>query len=299
MKASLVTPAYNCLSMLKYTLASLEKQDAGFENFEVIVIDDGSTDGTSDFLNNYKGKINLHPVINVKNLGRAKSRNRGIYASKNELIIFLDADIEVKSDFIRTHIREHEQELCACVGKVLFHPEITPNRFMQYLDKRGSAKMQAGGKIPGKYFRTTNASVPKNLLIKIGCFDENFIYYGGEDTELGMRIADEIPIYYLPDAVGYNRHVRTLDRNLQIIRVYGEHSLPYLIKKRPELKEDLLLEGKSFSFLIPFLCSAPFYKLFKALGNTGMVPFIVYSYLLFCGYREGYKVGSRESGTGS
>jgi glycosyltransferase involved in cell wall biosynthesis len=289
MKASIVTPTFNCFEMLKFTISSLEKQDIGVKNFEVIVIDDGSTDGTADYLKNYNGTLNVHLVINEKNLGRAKSRNRGISASKNELIIFLDADIEVKSDFIRMHIQEHEHDLCACVGKVLFHPDITHNRYMKYLDKRGSAKMKGGEKLPGKYFRTTNASVPRDVLIKIGCFDENFIHYGGEDTELGMRIADEIPIYYLPEAIGYNSHVRTLERSLDVIRVYGEHSLPYLLKKRPELREDILREGKFYSPILPFVCSSPLYKFFKALAKANLAPSFIHSYLLLCSYREGYK----------
>lgn len=289
MKASVVTPAYNCLEMLKRTLISLERQNIGMENFEVIVVDDGSTDGTTGFLKNYNGILNLHPVFNEKNSGRAKSRNRGIETAKNELIIFLDADIEVKYDFIGTHLKKHEHELCACVGKVLFHPEITHTKYMQYLDRRGSAKVKPGGKLPGKYFRTTNASVPRELLIKIGCFDENFIHYGGEDTELGMRIADEIPIYYLADAIGYNSHVRTLERSLDIIRVYGEHSLPYLLKKRPELKKDILREGKFYTPFLPLICASPFYKFFKALAKANLAPSFIHSYLLLCSYRDGYK----------
>jgi len=293
LKASIVTPSYNSIDMLRHTLLSLEKQDIGMENFEVIVIDDGSTDGTSEYLNNYNGKLNLHPVINAKNLGRAKSRNKGISAAKNELIIFLDADIEAKPDFVRHHLAQHAKSECACVGKVLFHPELVQNSYMKYLDERGSAKMKPGEMLPGKYFRTTNASVPASILMKAGCFDENFIHYGGEDSEIGMRIADEVPIFYLPEAIGYNRHSRSLEQSLDIIRVYGEHSLPYLLKKRPELKKDILREGKFYSPLLPLACSKPFFRLFKALAAKGFVPSFIYSYLLLCSYRSGYKKSKR------
>ena len=64
MKASIVTPSYNSLVYLKNTLSALEKQDIGFDNFEIVVIDDGSTDGTADYLKSYKGNLNLNPVIN-------------------------------------------------------------------------------------------------------------------------------------------------------------------------------------------------------------------------------------------
>jgi glycosyltransferase involved in cell wall biosynthesis len=288
-KASIITPAYNCIEMLKQTLASLELQELGTEYFEVIVIDDGSNDGTAEFLKKYNGKLNLVPVINEKNLGRAKSRNKGIAAAKNDLIIFLDADVEVKPDYINILIKEHSKGVRACVGKVIFHPKLKIDKYTKYLDERGSAKMKAGEKLPGKYFRTTNASVPKKLLVDIGCFDENFIHYGGEDTEIGMRIADKTAIYYLPEAIGYNRHARTLDESLEIIRTYGEHSLPYLIKKRPELKADILREGKFYSPLLPLICSKPSFFIFKFLANIGITTAFIYNFLLLCSYREGFR----------
>jgi glycosyltransferase involved in cell wall biosynthesis len=289
MKASIVTPAYNSLQYLKYTIASLEKQDIDKENFEVVVIDDGSTDGMSEYLKSYKGSLNFIPVINPKNLGRAKSRNRGIEVSHNEIIIFVDSDIEVKPDFVRIHLEEHAKGKRACVGRVLFHPSLEKNNYMKYLECTGSARVNGGEKMPGKYFRTTNASVPKDILIETGCFDENFIYYGGEDTELGMRIAEQIDIIYLPEAVGYNRHSRTLEKSLEIIKVYGEKSLPYLLKKRPELKAEMMLENKFYSPLLPLLCSSLIYGIVKASAKINLVPQIAYSYLLFRNYRKGYK----------
>lgn len=292
MKASIVTPAYNSLHYLKYTIAAFEKQDIGLENFEVVIVDDGSTDGTGDFLKSYKGNLNLVPVFNDVNLGRAKSRNRGIEASHNELIIFVDSDIEVKPDFVRLHLNEQKKGKRASVGKVLFHPSLEKNNYMNYLERTGSAKVSGGEKMPGKYFRTTNASVPRDVLIEIGCFDENFIFYGGEDTEIGMRIAEKTDIFYLPEAAGYNRHSRTLEQSLDIIKIYGEKSLPYLLKKRPELKPEMMLENKFYAPLLPVLCSGFFYHIFKAAAKLNLVPSFVYSYLLYCNYRKGYRKSS-------
>jgi hypothetical protein len=122
---------------------------------------------------------------------------------------------------VRIHLAQQEKGNRACVGKVNFHPEIKKTGFMKYLDKRGPAKKSSGEFLPGKYFRTTNASVPKSVLIDIGCFDENFIYYGGEDLEIGLRIAEKISIYSLPE-IGYNK--RTL-KKVWLIRVYGAFAI--------------------------------------------------------------------------
>lgn len=288
MKASIVTPSYNSLVYLKNTLSALEKQDIGFDNFEVVVIDDGSTDGTAEYLKSYNGKLKLTPVINPKNLGRAKSRNAGIKNSKNELIIFLDSDIEVKPDFISLHIQQHMKNEIACVGKVRFHPDIKRNSFMKYLDSRGAAKYITGERIPGQYFRTTNASVSKKIMMEIGCFDENFTHYGGEDAEIGMRIADKIPIITLAEAIGYNRHVRSLDDTLNIIHEYGEFSIPYLLEKQPALAKELRVQKGLSNLFYKFIGLYPFYILIKLFAKINIASSCAYSYLLMCSYRKGY-----------
>jgi glycosyltransferase involved in cell wall biosynthesis len=282
-------PAYNSLKYLGFTLGSLEKQDIGFEIFEVIVVDDGSNDGTEDYLKNYSGQINLRPVINQKNLGRARSRNAGIQNSSNELIIFLDSDIEVEPDFIRLHLEQNKNLDVACVGKVIFHKDIKKTKFMKYLDSRGAAKIYNNVQVPGQYFRTTNSSVPKKILMKIGCFDENFTSYGGEDTEIGMRISREIKIISLPGAIGYNRHIRNLEDTLKIIKEYGEYSLPHLLKKEPELADDLKIKKGAADFFYGLMCQLPFYMLIKFLAERNLTPMFAYSYLLLRNYRTGYK----------
>lgn len=87
---SIIIPTYNNLKFLKKTIASVEKQE--FRNFEIIVIDDGSTDGTLLFLKNYKKKINLKFFTIKRFGGPAKPRNIGIKKAKGEWLCFLDSD---------------------------------------------------------------------------------------------------------------------------------------------------------------------------------------------------------------
>lgn len=292
MKASIVTPSYNCLEFLKITVSSLEHQDIQPVEFEVIVIDDGSIDGTADYLKHYSGPLNLKPIINSKNLGRAKSRNLGLHAASNEIIIFLDADIEVRNDFVNVHLSSHKNGSRVSVGKVIYPPDLKANHLMKYLLQKGHSNLNTGVRLQGKYFITTNSSVPRKELLEIGGFDENFVYYGGEDNEIGIRLAQYLPIYTLPEALGYNRHLRQLDEWLDVIKVYGEYSLPYLFKKHPGYLKEFKLEhtsdGLIINLLMSLFCSSAIYSSLKFLAEHELAPNFVYGYLLYRTYREGY-----------
>lgn len=84
---SIVIPNYNGVVFIAEALNSVFEQD--YQNQEVIVVDDGSSDGSLELLRTYEGKIRL---IETKNLGAAAARNAGLLAAKGELIAFLDSD---------------------------------------------------------------------------------------------------------------------------------------------------------------------------------------------------------------
>ena len=168
---------------------------------------------------------------------------------------------------------------------------------MKYLDKRGGAKLPGGSRIPGKYFLSCNSSVPLDILRKTGGFDEGFKEYGGEDLELGLRIAGQIPIYFVPEAITFHNHQRNMDQYFAIYRKYGEYSIPYLVKKHPDVLKDLRLDNipaKNFTDLFTaFACSSPIYNSIKMLAKLDKVPDFIYSYLVFRNYRDGYLKSKR------
>jgi glycosyltransferase involved in cell wall biosynthesis len=294
MKASIIMPSYNSLFYLKNTIDSLEKQDIGFDNFELIVVDDGSSDGTSELLKNYSGEINLNYVINEKNLGRARTRNIGIGKAKYELIIFLDSDIEVRQNFVRLHTERQKDGDIAFVGRIVFHPDLKLNSYMKYLDSKGVAKILPGDKVPGKYFITGNSSIPKKILIEIGKFDECFNHYGGEDTDIGIRLEKRIPIINLPEAIGYNQRFRDLNDTLKLIVEYGQFSLPYLLKKHPEFTKDLKIRRGATELFYKFICLPFFYSFLKFFADKNLAPSLVFSYLLIRNYRKGFFAQDRK-----
>ena len=90
--ASLVIPTYNKKEFLELTLESLVNQTYSHENFEVIVVDDGSTDGTSAFLSESTHFPFQLVYIGQENAGRAAARNAGILRARGETIVFIDDD---------------------------------------------------------------------------------------------------------------------------------------------------------------------------------------------------------------
>lgn len=106
-KVSVVIPSYNRYPQNRMTLYAFEKQTVPSSIFEVILVDGGSSDGTSSFMRAYRPKYSFQYVQFHHHLNRSATRNQGIYRAKGELIIFLDAEVVVRPDFIEKHLRHH------------------------------------------------------------------------------------------------------------------------------------------------------------------------------------------------
>lgn len=108
-KVSVVIPSYNRYPQNRLTLYSLENQTVSRLLYEVILVDGGSTDYTSTYMKKYHPPFAFQYVRFARNLNRSATRNQGIYRAKGEIIIFLDAEVVVRSDFIEKHMRHHQR----------------------------------------------------------------------------------------------------------------------------------------------------------------------------------------------
>ena len=106
MNVSIVIPTYNRLPILEKCLIALENQklDINISNYEVIVVDDGSTDGTSTWINKNKDNLPHVTLFQQEHGGPALGRNLGVIKSKYEIIIFIDSDLVVLDNFITCHV---------------------------------------------------------------------------------------------------------------------------------------------------------------------------------------------------
>lgn len=183
---SVVIPAYNQAPLLPATVGSLLAQTLAADAYEVIVVDDGSTDGTRGvLLEMQRTAPHLRVITLPANRGRSGSRNAGIAAARGRIIIFVDSDIVVRRDFLAAHLAMHEASgrpggSAGIVSRGPVVPVPSP------------AEVPANGVSPfaasPAYLNTTNAGVPAEALRSVGMFDESFPGYGWEDFELGLRL---------------------------------------------------------------------------------------------------------------
>lgn len=137
MKTSIIIPVYNAQDTLENCIDSILNQT--YKDFEIILINDGSTDNSQEIIENY---INKYPAVFKSyaqvNSGIAKARNKGIELSKGEYLFFIDNDDYIDNDYIETFVIEIEEKNCDVViggyrrvsenGKILYqkHPLDTP-----------------------------------------------------------------------------------------------------------------------------------------------------------------------------
>lgn len=300
---SVVVISWNQLAALRRLIPQLLNQDCEFETYELIVVDDGSTDGTRDWLAELKSD-RICILAGRTNTGRSASRNRGIREARGDVIVMIDGDHTIQSSFLSIHALRHRNENCVIVGKSVFVDDPDYRALNHYLNHGGADKLSPNEPLPGRYFLTRNCSVPKDLLFQVGLFDEYFSAWGGEDLDLGVRLAATgVPIYGEPRALAVHHHLRPLDELLQNLFIYGRESIPLLVVKHPQLFAELNLDrslqppshnpshSALYRLLFRLLFAAPFYqalRLIVKLFRRRKLPRFVFDYLHLRQYTLGY-----------
>ncbi|HHT04738.1 MAG TPA: glycosyltransferase [Hydrogenispora sp.] len=179
LNASVVIPTYNSQFLLTFCLRALFNQTVPPTSYELIVVDDGSTDETPAVVAGLQEEAPCAlRYIRLEHSGRARARNTGALAARAPIIIFLDSDMIVRREFIASHLDAHTRPGLVVIGSVLNTPvPADPNeKAPQYNDYSRA------------FFATGNVSVQREKLIAAGLFDESFVEYGWEDLELGHRL---------------------------------------------------------------------------------------------------------------
>lgn len=210
---TVIIPTYNRVKLLAKALAGYEKQSSPELIGELLIVDDGSTDGTEAFVREFCGKSRL-PVryLRQSNKGPAAARNLGISEAKSHLVLFTDSDIIPSHDLVEQHSaghRQHPEIYTAILGYVTWSPEVNPTPFMRWYgeDAMLFAYRSARGRteLDFRFFYTCNLSVKTSLLREYGRFNESFRSAAYEDTELGYRLSKHgMTLRYNPAAVGYH-----------------------------------------------------------------------------------------------
>lgn len=213
----IVIPTHNRSAALLECLAHLENQT--FNDFEVVVVDDGSTDTTPEQIAVYQAHTPLHiRYVRQENRGPAKARNLGISMLGTPLCLMLGDDIFASPTLVQRHVQAHAAEpdiRVACLGFTRWSTSgqrVTP--FMRWLDEANVQfaynLLLTGAKPDWRHFYSSNLSVKTDLLRRFA-FNEEFPYAAMEDIELGYRIEKRfgLEIRFNPEAVADHLHPTT------------------------------------------------------------------------------------------
>lgn len=309
MLASVVIPSYNRPSLVLRTVRSVVIQNVSAGDFEVIVVDDHSDPPVTEAFRGWRLPDRVRVIRCEQNMGRAGARNVGIQAARGDILVMLDDDIEVVPSFLEAHLTVHgAHERAVVLGKVLAAPELGRSAFFRYLDSRGPEKIRRGRPVPSKYFVTGNSSVQRSVFDEMGSFDEAFNVYGGEDTELGIRLGKAgFEFRYAPEALGYHLEIVDIDRLCERLVAYGREALPRMVVQHPELKSLLSLDvldppdwgsepvGRSLKrLLFQAMLKPGTFRFARRLADANMpgrVLYPVFDYLRAYSYMTGYLEG--------
>jgi len=212
-KLTIIIPTYNRKDILRKTLAAYRSQSAPEEILEILVVDDGSTDGT-DSVVAQSNEVSPIPIryLHQENRGQASARNHGIREARGEIVLFGDDDIIPSGNLVSEHLgwhRNYPEASVGVLGHVSWSPEVHPTPFMEWLGLAGPLfdyhSLSRGMQVDVAHFYSNNVSLKVEFLRKNGTFDEDFRTYGWEDTELGYRLIRRgLRLLYNPNAVGYH-----------------------------------------------------------------------------------------------
>lgn len=199
---SVVIPTYNRKPILEKCLRALECQQ--FSEYEVVVVDDGSTDGTVEWLRSDAANFPHVRLFCRNHQGAAAARNYGVERAKGDTIVFIDSDLVVTDVFLRSHVEALVQaqkqlgnDCCFTYGRVINTANFDDPTSEPYKLTDFSAA----------YFATGNVAIARHWLIEAGLFDTGFKQYGWEDLELGVRLKNlGLKLIKCPEAVGYHWH---------------------------------------------------------------------------------------------
>ncbi|OGB87789.1 hypothetical protein A3J44_02085 [candidate division WOR-1 bacterium RIFCSPHIGHO2_02_FULL_45_12] len=235
MKTSVIIGTLNQKEILKITLESLFNQTLSPDQYEIILVDSLSDDGTQAMVNSLRPSCRLR-YFRRENKGKVNARNFAIQQAEGDIIILTDADIVAENNLIEEHLKHQE-----ILGNVALAGQTIRLRSANVTDTELPARFKPLQKIAWSYFLTGNLSIRRETIIKAGLFDENFKEYGWEDIELGYRLHKMgTPLFFLPSALNHHHHPVSKQDFLKLSYKMGK-SAAIFYRKHPNLQIKLFL----------------------------------------------------------
>ena len=230
---SIIVPAFNVEKTIRRCIESLLAQEFE-EQFELIVVDDGSSDATASIVKEFK-EVKL---LQQKNSGPAVARNRGAKQARGEIIVFTDSDCIASQDWLREMIAPFKDKNAVAVqGAYKSKQKSLIARFGQIEIEERYEKMKKAKQLD--WIGSYSGAYKKNVFLQFLGFDEGFPIASGEDPELSYRIAEKgLMLVFNPKAIVFHSHPESLAKYLRTKFFRAFWRVPLYTKHRAKAVSD-------------------------------------------------------------
>jgi glycosyltransferase involved in cell wall biosynthesis len=297
---SVVIPTKDRADALARTLDALEAQRVGDATAEVLIVDNGSSDGTLEQVSAREGGAGL-PIrlLEQPEGGPAAARNAGVAAASGEVLLFLGDDTEPEdSGLLRAHLDLHAarpEPTYGVLGKITWTPRAPVTPFMRWLENGGPqfhyCDLKPGPVDGTSYFYSSHASLKRSLFERVGGFDVRFPSAAVEDTELGVRLTEAgLELDYYPQLLVLHDHPTTPSQSLRRSAAVGRSAALYN-RLRPDRPHPGVQEPQGLAWSA-VRTTAP---LLGSLAELPLPPGVrerVWLAMTRGGYARGYRMGA-------
>lgn len=236
MKISVVMTTYNRRLALERCLNSLARQTFPADQYEVIVVADGCSDGTENFLGSYTPPHGFR-WLSQSNLGQPAAQNVGVQLARGQLVIFMDDDCTCSPGLVAEHVKAHQgTDQILVLGAVLLHPDTlrgAPGDLKRAVEDSEFERLLTGGASRSDLMLCANSSIAQNAALECP-FDPR--YKRMHDVEAGLRLWSRgYRPKFAPDAVAYELFTKSVDAILSDARYQGQYEI-HLTDTHPEFK---------------------------------------------------------------
>ncbi len=278
-KASVIIPVYNSEKTIKKTLEALLNQNFD-EGYEIIIVDDGSSDKTVEICKKIakKSKIPIR-IFENEHHGPAWQRNFGAKKARGEIIVFTDSDCIPDKNWLKEMVKPFKDGIVGVQGTYrTANIDSWVARFEGYEIEKRHEKMKKEENID--FIGTFSAAYRRDIFLKFGGFDISFPIASGEDPELSYRIHKAgYRMVLNPNAFVYHYHPDTIKKYLRQ-KFYRAYWRVLMYRKHPEKLSGDSYTGKDIHISL-FSLGLFYFSILLSLFNTKFLLLSTLSLLIF------------------
>lgn len=297
-EATVLIVAHNQADVLPTCLAHLELQTLPAARFEILVVDAASTDDTETIVTRHaSGSPTATRCLRHPNANRVAACNAGWREARGRIVLFLDEELLAGPNLVEHHLLAHEQhsDRVCVVGNIMPHPQLSPNSYVPWRVLEPDRQLQDNTTLHFLDWRGQNMSLPRQLVLDHGGFDEEFLFPYFADAELAWRLKCKgIQAIFEQRAAAYIWRPSTIqmERSRYYARGYSLHALAR--KTQPgEILRRYPVQRNVLSQWLGALVMGPSARACEMLSQETRLFKELYSLVLQQEFLQGYRDASK------